>query len=99
LRWVCGFPHLDPDRIKVRYDPAGSPRERRPTTSRRAVLQVGDDRPRAALAQMRWRGGATAAGAGLAGLADRLAAFGWTFAVESRDGGGTIVRAELPCAS
>jgi signal transduction histidine kinase len=45
------------------------------------------------------RGGATAGGAGLAGLADRVAALGGTFAVASPEGEGTIVRAELPCAS
>ena len=37
-----------------------------------------------------------AAGTGLAGLADRVAALGGRLDVESPPGGGTIVRAELP---
>jgi signal transduction histidine kinase len=37
-----------------------------------------------------------AAGTGLRGLADRVAALDGTFAVESPSGGGTHVRAELP---
>ena len=37
-----------------------------------------------------------AAGTGLAGLADRVAALGGRLEVESPPGGGTIVRAELP---
>jgi PAS domain S-box-containing protein len=54
------------------------------------VVQVDDD----------GRGGATAGGgAGLAGLADRVTALGGTLAVDSPAGRGTIVRAELPCAS
>ena len=36
------------------------------------------------------------AGSGLAGLADRVAALGGRLEVESPDGGGTIVRAEMP---
>jgi signal transduction histidine kinase len=45
-------------------------------------------------------GGATvAAGGGLAGLARRVEALDGTFTVESAPGEGTIVRAELPCAS
>jgi signal transduction histidine kinase len=45
-------------------------------------------------------GGAVATpGSGLAGLADRVAAVDGTFAVVSPPGGGTIVTAELPCAS
>jgi signal transduction histidine kinase len=39
------------------------------------------------------------AGSGLAGLADRVAALGGRFAVESPPAGGTTVRAEIPCAS
>lgn len=38
------------------------------------------------------------AGTGLRGLHDRVAALGGTFTVESPAGGGTAVRAELPCA-
>ena len=46
------------------------------------------------------RGGATVRhGSGLAGLHDRVAALGGTFAVETATGGGTIVHAVLPCAS
>jgi signal transduction histidine kinase len=46
------------------------------------------------------RGGAKVAGAGgLAGLARRVEALDGSFAVESPPGGGTIVRAEIPCAS
>ena len=37
-----------------------------------------------------------AAGTGLAGLADRVAALGGRLVVESPPGGGTVVRAELP---
>jgi signal transduction histidine kinase len=46
------------------------------------------------------RGGArVVAGSGLAGLRDRLEALDATLAVESAEGVGTTVRAELPCAS
>ncbi len=46
------------------------------------------------------RGGAElGAGSGLAGLRDRVAALDGTLAVTSPDGGPTIVRAEIPCAS
>jgi signal transduction histidine kinase len=45
-------------------------------------------------------GGAHAAGgSGLSGLADRIAAQGGTFAIESEAGRGTTLTAELPCAS
>ena len=48
----------------------------------------------------RGAGGAdVAAGTGLRGLADRVAALGGTFAVGNRAGGGTLVRAEIPCGS
>jgi signal transduction histidine kinase len=40
-----------------------------------------------------------AAGSGLRGLADRVAALGGTLAVADRPGGGTVVRAEIPCGS
>jgi signal transduction histidine kinase len=44
------------------------------------------------------RGGAdTRAGTGLRGLADRVGAVGGTFVIESPPGGGTTLRAELPC--
>ena len=39
-----------------------------------------------------------AAGSGLRGLHDRVAALGGTLAVESSPGGGTTIRAVLPCA-
>ncbi|HET8779511.1 MAG TPA: histidine kinase, partial [Agromyces sp.] len=38
------------------------------------------------------------AGAGLRGLGDRVSALGGRFDVGDRPGGGTVVRAELPCA-
>ena len=42
-------------------------------------------------------GGADAAGAGLAGLADRVAGLDGALAVESPPGGPTIISAVLPC--
>jgi signal transduction histidine kinase len=42
-------------------------------------------------------GGADSAGAGLTGLADRVAAVDGRFTVESPSGGPTIIAAELPC--
>jgi signal transduction histidine kinase len=50
-------------------------------------LVVGDD----------GRGGADAAGSGLAGVARRLAAFDGTMTVDSPAGGGTVVTMEVPC--
>ncbi len=45
-------------------------------------------------------GGADPArGSGLRGLADRVEALGGTVAVESPAGGGTWLRAEIPCES
>jgi signal transduction histidine kinase len=41
-------------------------------------------------------GGATADGAGLVGIDDRVAALGGTLRVESPAGGGTLIAAELP---
>jgi signal transduction histidine kinase len=41
-------------------------------------------------------GASAAAGAGLRGLTDRLAAAGGTLEVESPEGGGTRVRARVP---
>ena len=38
-----------------------------------------------------------AAGSGLSGLADRVAALDGLLDVESPQGGGTVVRAEVPC--
>jgi signal transduction histidine kinase len=55
-----------------------------------AVVEVSDDGV----------GGADpACGSGLRGLADRVEALGGRFAVESPPGGGTRLRAEIPCAS
>ena len=46
------------------------------------------------------RGGADASGgSGLRGLADRLAALDGRLQVSSPPGGGTVLRAEIPCAS
>jgi PAS domain S-box-containing protein len=54
----------------------------------RLIIEVRDD----------GRGGADAgAGSGLRGLADRVAAFEGQITVESPPGGGTTLRAELPC--
>lgn len=44
-------------------------------------------------------GGADLGGAGLVGIADRANAAGGCLIVVDRPGGGTSVRAELPCAS
>ena len=44
-------------------------------------------------------GAVPAAGAGLAGMADRVAAQGGTLALESPPGAGTRIAVELPCAS
>ena len=53
----------------------------------RLVLEIRDDGA---------GGASTAAGGGLAGLEDRVAAVGGTLAVDSTPGAGTTVRAELP---
>ena len=46
------------------------------------------------------RGGADAAGGtGLRGLADRVAALDGRLDIHSPPGEGTVVRAEIPCAS
>jgi signal transduction histidine kinase len=55
----------------------------------RLVVEVRDD----------GRGGADVAGAGLTGLRRRVEALDGTLAVTSPSGGGTVLRAELPCAS
>jgi signal transduction histidine kinase len=56
----------------------------------RAVVEVADDGV----------GGADPArGSGLRGLADRVEALGGAFAVESPQGFGTLLRAEIPCGS
>jgi signal transduction histidine kinase len=43
-------------------------------------------------------GGADAAGAGLSGLADRIAGLDGALSVESPPGGPTIISAVIPCA-
>jgi signal transduction histidine kinase len=53
----------------------------------RLVIEVSDEGP----------GGADATGTGLMGLRHRVAALDGTLSVSSPAGGGTIVRAELPC--
>jgi signal transduction histidine kinase len=55
----------------------------------RLLVEVADD----------GRGGADTAGAGLVGLRRRVEALDGTLAVTSPSGGGTVLRAELPCAS
>jgi signal transduction histidine kinase len=59
---------------------------RRPAT---LVVEVADN----------GRGGADASGSGLTGLRRRVEALDGTLAVTSPSGGGTVLRAELPCAS
>ena len=55
-----------------------------------AVIEIADDGV----------GGADeSAGTGLQGLADRVAALDGTLRILSPRGGGTVVTAELPCAS
>ena len=67
--------------------------EDEPATARAngdAVVEVSDD----------GRGGAEAdGGSGLAGLVDRLEALDGRLTVTSPRGAGTIIRAEIPCAS
>jgi signal transduction histidine kinase len=55
----------------------------------RLVVEVVDD----------GRGGADVSGSGLTGLRRRVEALDGTLAVTSPSGGGTVLRAELPCAS
>lgn len=55
----------------------------------RLTVEVADDGP----------GGADAGGGGLTGLRHRVEALDGTLQVISPPGGGTVVRAELPCAS
>jgi signal transduction histidine kinase len=55
----------------------------------RAVVEVADD----------GAGGADRTrGSGLRGLADRVDALGGSLSVESPEGRGTVVHAEIPCA-
>ena len=62
-------------------------------------LRLQDDRLIAEIADDGRGGAAIGAGSGLAGLRDRAAALDGTVIVTSPDGGPTIVRAEIPCAS
>ncbi len=55
----------------------------------RLVVEIADD----------GRGGADVAGSGLVGLRRRVEALDGTLAVTSPSGGGTVLRADLPCAS
>jgi signal transduction histidine kinase len=58
-----------------------------------------DDRLLLTIADDGVGGAAMGPGGGLQGLGDRVAAVGGTLTVDSPPGGGTAVRAELPCAS
>jgi len=42
-------------------------------------------------------GAAAGGGSGLRGMADRVEALGGRFTLSSPEGGGTVVRAEVPC--
>jgi len=68
---------------------AGAPAHVRVTLDGDAtlVLEIADEGP----------GGADAAGSGLTGLRSRVEALDGTLSVTSPPGGGTTVRAELPC--
>jgi PAS domain S-box-containing protein len=71
----------------AKYAAASTARIRIARDDGRVVIEVADD----------GAGGADPAlGSGLRGLADRLAALDGTLSIESPDGGGTAVRAEIP---
>jgi signal transduction histidine kinase len=73
----------------VKHSGAGSATVRASQQGDRLLLTVDDN----------GAGGATSAdGRGLAGLADRVAALGGTFRIDSLPGRGTRVEAALPCA-
>jgi signal transduction histidine kinase len=57
------------------------------TSGERLLVEVADDGP----------GGADPEGSGLTGLRHRVEALDGTLTVSSRPGGGTTIRAELPC--
>jgi signal transduction histidine kinase len=59
----------------------------------------GDGRLRVTITDDGVGGADPAAGSGLRGIADRIAAVGGTLHVHSRAERGTIVEVELPCAS
>ena len=72
----------------AKYAQAEEARVRFSLSNGRAVIEVRDDGV----------GGADPRrGTGLSGLSDRLAALGGALEVESPAGGGTVVRAEIPC--
>lgn len=74
----------------ARYSGAARASVRAAVSEGRLHLEVTDD----------GRGGADiAAGTGLRGLEDRVAALGGTFGLSSPAGGGTTISVELPCAS
>jgi PAS domain S-box-containing protein len=74
----------------ARYAGASSARVRIARDDGRLTIEVADDGV----------GGADAGrGSGLRGLADRLAALDGTLSIESPDGGGTAVRAEIPLST
>jgi signal transduction histidine kinase len=57
-------------------------------SAERIVVEIADDGP----------GGARPdSGSGLRGLADRVASVGGTLQIDSAMGGGTRLRAEIPC--
>jgi signal transduction histidine kinase len=74
----------------AKYAQATSASVRVRRTGTRAVIEIADD----------GAGGANASGgSGLRGLADRVEALDGTLRVDSPPGAGTVVTAELPCAS
>jgi signal transduction histidine kinase len=73
----------------AKHAPAASARVSLVIDDEQLVVEVADDGP----------GGATVGGSGLTGLRHRVEALDGRLAVASPPGGGTTVRAELPCAS
>jgi signal transduction histidine kinase len=69
-----------------------------PGASARVTIDLDDERLRVEVADD-GPGGADPQGGGLTGLRQRVAALDGTLVVTSPPGGGTTVRAELPCAS
>lgn len=67
-------------------------------SSVRVLVKQGPDRLAVEVADDGSGGAGVRSGGGLEGLADRLAALDGRLMVESPPGGGTVVRAELPCA-
>jgi signal transduction histidine kinase len=73
----------------AKHAPGASARVSLVLDEERLVVEIADDGP----------GGAAAGGSGLTGLRHRVEALDGTLVVASPPGGGTTVRAELPCAS